>query len=76
MVIGAAGGLSYGYAADGRPLLIKEPKLILNDNAGKPESIHLMIGRRPTFACGNSTGDREMCEYTRAARHAGAARRR
>jgi hypothetical protein len=50
-VVGSAGGLSYEYAADGRPVLIKEPKLILNDNnAGKPESIHLMIGRRPYFA--------------------------
>jgi phosphoglycolate phosphatase-like HAD superfamily hydrolase len=67
-VVGSAGGLSYEYAADGRPVLIKEPKLILNDNnAGKPESIHLMIGRRPYFAIGNSTGDRQMCEYTKAA---------
>ena len=48
-------------------MLIKEPKLILNDNnAGKPEGIHLMIGRRPYFAFGNSTGDRQMCEYTKA----------
>jgi phosphoglycolate phosphatase-like HAD superfamily hydrolase len=65
-VVGTAGGLSYEYAADGRPLLVKDPKLLLNDNfAGKPEGIHLMIGRRPTFAFGNSTGDREMCEYTK-----------
>ena len=66
-VVGSAGGLSYEYGADGRPVLVKEPKLILNDNnAGKPESIHLMIGRRPYFAIGNSTGDRQMCEYTKA----------
>jgi hypothetical protein len=25
-----------------------------------------MIGRRPHFAIGNSTGDRQMCEYTKA----------
>jgi hypothetical protein len=38
---------------------------MLNDNnAGKPEGIHLMIGRRPYAAFGNSTGDREMLEYT------------
>jgi hypothetical protein len=37
----------------------------LNDNnAGKPEAIHLMIGRRPYAAFGNSTGDREMLEWT------------
>ena len=66
-VIGSAGGLSYEYAADGKPELIKEPKLLLNDNfAGKAESIHMMIGRKPRFAIGNSTGDREMCEYTKA----------
>jgi phosphoglycolate phosphatase-like HAD superfamily hydrolase len=66
-VVGSAGGVSYQYAADGRPMLIKEPILLLNDdNAGKPEGIHLMIGRRPHFAFGNSTGDRQMLEYTRA----------
>jgi phosphoglycolate phosphatase-like HAD superfamily hydrolase len=66
-VVGTAGGLSFQYGADGHPVLIKEPKLILNDdNAGKPEGIRLMIGRRPYFAFGNSTGDRQMCEYTKA----------
>jgi hypothetical protein len=30
----------------------------------KPEGIHLMIGRRPYAAFGNSTGDRQMPEYT------------
>jgi hypothetical protein len=66
-VVGSAGAVSYQYRADGRPVLIKEPKLVINDdNAGKPEAIHLMIGRRPYFAFGNSTGDRQMLEYTRA----------
>jgi phosphoglycolate phosphatase-like HAD superfamily hydrolase len=64
-VIGTAGGTKYGYAKDGKPFLTKEPKLLLNDNfAGKPEGIHLMIGRRPYAAFGNSTGDRQMLEYT------------
>ena len=41
------------------------PKLLLNDDhAGKPEGIHLMIGRRPHAAFGNSVGDREMLEWT------------
>ena len=66
-VIGTAGGTKYGYANDGKPILTKEPKLLLNDNnAGKPEGIHLMIGRRPTMAVGNSTGDQQMLEYTQA----------
>jgi phosphoserine phosphatase len=64
-VVGTAGGTKYGYGKDGKPFLTKEPKLILNDDkAGKPEGIHLMIGRRPYAAFGNSTGDREMLEYT------------
>ena len=81
-VIGSALAVEYGYAKDGRPVLIKAPKLMLYDNnAGKPEGIHLMIGRRPYAAFGNSTGDRQMLEYTRrrrrrAADDAGAARRR
>ena len=51
----------------GKPILTKEPKLLLNDDkAGKPEGIHLMIGRRPYAAFGNSTGDRQMLEYTKA----------
>ena len=66
-VVGTAGGTKYGYAKDGKPFLTKEPKLLLNDNnAGKPEGIHLMIGRRPYAVFGNSTGDRQMLEYTKA----------
>ena len=54
-VVGTAGGTKYGYGKDGKPFLTKEPKLLLNDNnAGKPEGIHLMIGRRPYAAFGNS----------------------
>ena len=64
-VVGSAGGTKYSYDQDGKPILTKEPKLLLNDNdAGKPEGIHLMIGRRPIAAFGNSTGDRQMLEYT------------
>jgi phosphoglycolate phosphatase-like HAD superfamily hydrolase len=66
-VIGTMGGTKYGYDKDGKPILTKEPKLLLNDNnAGKPEGIHLMIGRRPHAAFGNSPGDQEMLEYTKA----------
>lgn len=66
-VIGTVGGTSYGYDKDGKPFLTKEPKLLLNDNnAGKVEGIHLMIGRRPIAAFGNSSGDQQMLEYTKA----------
>src|SRR5689334_14742352 len=66
-VVGTAASTSYGYDKQGKPFLTKEPKLVLNDNnAGKPEGIHLMIGRRPLAAFGNSTGDRQMLEWTAA----------
>ena len=81
-VVGTAGGTKYGYGKDGKPFLTKEPKLLLNDNnAGKPEGIHLMIGRRPLHGvrqlhrrpadAGVHEGRRR-----RAAVDAGAARRR
>jgi uncharacterized protein (TIGR03000 family) len=66
-VVGTMGAVKYGHDKSGRPVLVKEPRLLLNDNdAGKPEGIHLMIGRRPLAAFGNSTGDRQMLEYTTA----------
>jgi phosphoglycolate phosphatase-like HAD superfamily hydrolase len=66
-VVGTMGGTKYGYDKDGKPFLTKEPKMLLNNNnGGKPEGIHLMIGRRPVAAFGNSTGDRQMLEYTKA----------
>jgi phosphoserine phosphatase len=66
-VVGSAGGTTYGYDASGKPVLTKEPKLLLNDDkAGKPEGIHLVIGRRPYAAFGNSAGDQQMLEYTKA----------
>ena len=66
-VVGTAGGTKYGYDKDGKPFLTKEPKLLLNDNnTGKPEGIHLMIGRWPYAAFGNSTGDQQMLEYAKA----------
>jgi phosphoglycolate phosphatase-like HAD superfamily hydrolase len=64
-VVGSAGATQFGYDKAGRPILTKVPKLLLNDDkAGKPEGIHLVIGRRPVAAFGNSVGDKEMLEYT------------
>jgi len=66
-VVGTAGGTRFGYDKSGRPMLTKEARLLLNDDkAGKPEGIHLMIGRRPVAAFGNSIGDKQMLEYTQA----------
>jgi phosphoglycolate phosphatase-like HAD superfamily hydrolase len=66
-VVGSVGDVTFQYGAKGRPELFKEAKLVLNDdNAGKPEGIHMMIGRTPILAFGNSNGDRQMLEYTKA----------
>ncbi len=70
-VVGSVGSTKYGYDKQGRPILTKDAKMLLNDNyAGKPEGIHMLIGRRPSAAFGNSGGDREMLEYTGAGRGA------
>jgi phosphoglycolate phosphatase-like HAD superfamily hydrolase len=66
-VIGTAGATKFAYDKSGRPFLTKEPKIVLNDNnGGKAEGIHLMIGRRPYAAFGNTAGDQQMLEYTAA----------
>jgi len=50
---------------DGEPVLVRLPELnVYNDKAGKPVTINQHIGRRPVMAFGNSTGDKEMLEYT------------
>lgn len=47
--------------------LIKMPQILfIDDKAGKPEAIHLVVGRKPIIAFGNSDGDREMLEWTQA----------
>jgi hypothetical protein len=64
-VVGTTSATKYDYEKDGKAKLTKEPKLMLFDDfGGKPEGIHLMIGRRPCAAFGNSTGDQQMLEYT------------
>jgi phosphoglycolate phosphatase-like HAD superfamily hydrolase len=66
-IVGSMGETRYGYDKNGNPILTKEPKLLLtNLNGGKPEGIHLMIGRRPFIAFGNTAGDQQMLEYTTA----------
>jgi phosphoglycolate phosphatase-like HAD superfamily hydrolase len=70
-IVGSIGGTKYGYDKEGRPILTKDAKMLLNDNyTGKPEGIHLLIGRQPSAAFGNTGGDREMLEYTGAGRGA------
>ncbi|PYN92207.1 MAG: HAD family hydrolase [Candidatus Rokuibacteriota bacterium] len=66
-VVGSASATQFGYDKSGKAVLTKVPKLLLmDDNVGKPEGIHLVIGRRPVAAFGNSIGDKQMLEYTQA----------
>jgi haloacid dehalogenase-like hydrolase len=64
-VVGSAGGTTFGYDASGKAILTKDPKVLwIDDKTAKPVDIHLMIGRRPVMAFGNSDGDKHMLEYT------------
>ena len=66
-VVGSASKMRYEYRADGRPELVRRPEpLLIDDGVGKPIGINLVIGRRPVAAAGNSTGDRQMLEWTQA----------
>ena len=64
-VIGSALETEYTYNEKGQGVLIRKPTFELNDNmSGKPEDIYLFTGTRPRMAFGNSTGDRQMLEWT------------
>jgi hypothetical protein len=66
-IIGSAVATQYTYDKGAQGILMKEPKLLLDNNySGKAEDIHLFIGKRPYAAFGNSPGDRQMLEYTQA----------
>ena len=64
-VIGSAGATKFQAGADGKAVLMKEPKVeFIDDGPGKPEAINRIIGRRPVFAFGNSDGDLQMLQWT------------
>jgi phosphoserine phosphatase len=63
-VIGTSGGLKFEMQ-DGRPVLLKLPNVVHNDDKeGKPVGIQRHIGRRPIAAFGNSDGDLQMLQWT------------
>jgi phosphoglycolate phosphatase-like HAD superfamily hydrolase len=63
-VVGSSGVVKFEMR-DGKPLLIKEPKVeFIDDGPGKPVGINRFIGRRPILAFGNSDGDLQMLQYT------------
>ena len=70
-VVGSSAVTRYQFAADGKPELLREAKvLFIDDGPGKAEGINTFIGQRPIFAFGNSVGDQQMLEWTAAGRGA------
>jgi hypothetical protein len=65
-IIGTAVTTTFN-GAKRRDQLTLDTKMLLNNlYAGKAEDIYLFTGRRPRIAFGNTSGDREMLEYTTA----------
>src|SRR5271170_5872855 len=67
-VAGTEQAFKYGYGMDQRPILTREPKMVLDNlEAGKIENFWLMYGRRPHAAFGNSSADdQQILEYVKA----------
>ncbi len=64
-VVGSSGATEFHLTADGKPELVKLPKVeFVDDGPGKPVAINRFIGRRPFVSCGNSDGDQQMLEWT------------
>jgi hypothetical protein len=62
-VVGSSGVVKFEIR-DGKPVLVKEPKVeFIDDGPGKPVGINRFIGRRPIMAFGNSDGDYEMLRW-------------
>jgi phosphoglycolate phosphatase-like HAD superfamily hydrolase len=66
-VVGTAGKTKFTIGESGRAELLKAPEVLyVDDKTGKPEGIHLAIGRRPRAAFGNSDGDEQMLQWAQA----------
>jgi hypothetical protein len=64
-VVGSSGVVKFQIGANGKPELLKLPKLeFVDDGPGKPVGINRFIGRRPIFAFGNSDGDLQILQWT------------
>jgi len=63
-VIGSRQKLEYEIV-NGKPVLMRLPDVdFVNDEEGKPVSIHYFVGRKPVLAFGNSDGDIQMMQWT------------
>lgn len=64
-VVGSSGVVKFNAGLNGKPKLVKQPKIeFVDDGPGKPVGINRFIGRRPIFAFGNSDGDLQMLQWT------------
>lgn len=64
-VVGSSGLTAFRLTGEGRPELVKLPKVeFVDDGPGKPVAINRFIGRRPFVSFGNSDGDQQMLEWT------------
>ena len=63
-VVGSSGKTEFRMW-DASPTLVKLPEVMfVDDGPGKAEGINHYIGRQSIFAFGNSSGDKEMLEWT------------
>jgi phosphoglycolate phosphatase-like HAD superfamily hydrolase len=70
-IVGSSIVAKFELGSDGKPLLMKEPKVeFVDDGPGKPVGINRFIGRQPIFAFGNSDGDYQMLQWTAAGKGA------
>jgi len=64
-VVGAVFDTNYKVTKDNEPYLVYENKFLIRCNyEGKPEAIHMFIGKKPIIAFGNSNGDKAMLDWT------------
>jgi phosphoglycolate phosphatase-like HAD superfamily hydrolase len=66
-VVGTTFVTKFQMGTDGKPVLMREPKIdFIDDGPDKPVGIQKFIGRRPILAFGNSDGDQQMLQWTAA----------
>jgi hypothetical protein len=64
-VVGSTFVTRFQMGNDGKPMLIREPKIdFIDDGRGKPVGINKLIVRRLIAAFGNSDGDLQMLQWT------------
>jgi hypothetical protein len=65
-VVGSSITTKYEISS-GKPALMREPKpFFIDDGPGKAIGINMFSGKRPCAAFGNSNGDQQMLEWTKA----------